>query len=199
MFTGIIEGLAKIVRIEEQGANRTFYLESDLAGELQVDQSICHNGICLTVEGIEGPTYRVTAIRETLLKTSAGGWRVGDTVNLERSLRMGSRLDGHLVQGHVDGTAVCEARADREGSVEFTFRYDDRFAPLLIEKGSVCLNGVSLTAFNVSNHTFTVAIIPYTYHHTTFRDLRPGNPVNIEFDLLGKYVQRMMAINEKAS
>lgn len=197
MFTGIIEAFGEIKDISLEKSNRTFYIKSELASQLKVDESISHNGICLTVENIEDDIYRITAIEETLKKTNAGNWKINDLINLERAMKMNDRLDGHLVQGHVDGTGICIHKENKEGSTEFTFEYDEKFAPLIIEKGSICVNGVSLTAFDVSNDHFTVAIIPYTFTHTNFHLLNKNDVVNLEFDLLGKYVQRM--VNLKAS
>ena len=194
MFTGIVESTGTVASITPNGTNLTFWIESPLSHEFQVDQSICHNGVCLTVEEIIQDRYRVTAIRETLNKTALGTLKPGAKINLERSMQMNGRLDGHIVQGHVDTTGVCLLRNELEGSVEFRFSFPKAFAPLLIEKGSICVNGVSLTAFGVSRDAFTVAIIPYTYTHTGFQDLREGDPVNLEFDILGKYVQRILAL-----
>lgn len=195
MFTGIIEALGTIHSVSSDRTNRVFWIESDISSQLKIDESLCHNGICLTVEEIQQDLYRVTAISETLDKTNAGQWEVTDVINLERSLQMNGRLDGHIVQGHVDGTAICIAKKDMEGSVEFTFTFDEKHAPLIIEKGSICLNGISLTAFNVTQNTFAVAIIPYTFEHTNFYRVKKGDMVNIEFDILGKYVARLININ----
>ncbi len=197
MFTGIIESLGTIVKIGSDKTNKIFSIETGITPDLKVDESVCHNGVCLTVEAIEGNIYRVTAIQETISKTNISQWQIGDTINLERSMKLGERLDGHIVQGHVDSTAICTDRKDRQGSIEFIFSFDEKFAPLIIEKGSVCLNGVSLTAFNVSNNNFTVAIIPYTFSNTNFKSTKTGYIANIEFDILGKYVHRMMTLNEK--
>jgi riboflavin synthase len=197
MFTGIIEALGEIKEISIEKSNRVFFIKSDIASELKIDESVSHNGICLTVENIKKDIYSVTAIHETLEKTNAGLWNPGDVINLERSMKMNGRLDGHIVQGHVDGTAICTERKDKEGSIEFTFEFNDTFAPLIIEKGSICVNGVSLTAFNVGKNNFTVAIIPYTLSHTNFKTLMEDNIVNIEFDILGKYVQRILNLQEK--
>jgi riboflavin synthase len=197
MFTGIIEALGEIKEISIEKSNRVFFIKSDIASELKIDESVSHNGICLTVETIKKDIYSVTAIHETLEKTNAGLWNPGDVINLERSMKMNGRLDGHIVQGHVDGTAICTERKDKEGSIEFTFEFNDTFAPLIIEKGSICVNGVSLTAFNVGKNNFTVAIIPYTLSHTNFKTLMEDNIVNIEFDILGKYVQRILNLQEK--
>ena len=195
MFTGIIEALGTIQKISADRTNRVFWIKSDISSQLKIDESVCHNGICLTVEEIQDELYRVTAILETLDKTNAGQWKVDDIINLERSLQMNGRLDGHIVQGHVDGKAICIAKKDVEGSFEFTFNFDEEHAALIIEKGSICLNGVSLTAFNVTQDTFTVAIIPYTLEHTNFHTIKKGEMANIEFDILGKYVARIIKIN----
>lgn len=195
MFTGIIKALGEIKEVITTGSNRTFYIESGFTKSLQVDESLAHNGICLTIEEINSDIYRVTAIEETLRKTNAGFWKRGDLINLEPSMQLNDRLDGHLVQGHVDGTGICVNKKDKNGSVEFTFKYDEHFATLIIEKGSICVNGISLTAFNVTNDHFTVAIIPYTYTHTNFQSLNESDSVNLEFDLLGKYVARITQVN----
>ena len=194
MFTGIIKDLGKITEVSSAGSNKTFFIESNLASQLKVDESVAHNGVCLTVEEIKDNTYRVTAIEETLHKTNVENWKKNDLINLEQAMQLNDRLDGHIVQGHVDGTGVCEKRIDKEGSVEFTFLFDSSFASLIIEKGSVCVNGVSLTAFNVTKHHFTVAIIPYTFAHTNFQSLEEKDLVNLEFDILGKYVARIAQI-----
>ncbi|MEO8762975.1 MAG: riboflavin synthase [Ginsengibacter sp.] len=195
MFTGIIESLGTIQEVTADRTNRIFWIKSDLSSQLKIDESLSHSGVCLTVEETTSKSHRVTAILETLDKTNAGGWKAGDIINLERSLRMNGRIDGHIVQGHVDGTTTCISINDRGGSTEFTFSYDQKYAALLIEKGSICLNGVSLTVFDVSSDTFKVAIIPYTFEHTNFYTLNTGNVVNIEFDILGKYVERMLKVN----
>jgi riboflavin synthase len=191
VFTGIIEAFGEIIDISIQQSNRVFYIKSQLASELKIDESVSHNGVCLTVEN---DIYRITSIAETLKKTNVGNWNKNDLINLERAMKINDRLDGHIVQGHVDGTGICIAQENKEGSTEFTFEYDDKFAALLIEKGSICVNGVSLTAFNVTNNDFTVAIIPYTFSHTNFHSLKERDTVNLEFDILGKYVQRVMKI-----
>jgi riboflavin synthase len=195
MFTGIIEETGQIKKVLIEKSNRTFHIESKLASDLKVDESVSHNGICLTVEEILNNGYKVTAIEETLQKTNAGLWKANDIINLERSMKLNGRLDGHIVQGHVDGTGICIARADMNGSVEFIFQYDEKFAPLSIEKGSICVNGVSLTAFDVTNHSFKVAIIPYTLAHTNFGSLKETDLVNLEFDVLGKYVARFTSLH----
>jgi riboflavin synthase len=197
MFTGIIKDLGKIKEISTSGTNRTFFIESSLAPNLNADESLAHNGVCLTVEEIKNNIYKVTAIEETIKKTNVGKWEKGDLVNLEQAMQLNDRLDGHIVQGHVDGTAVCTNKSDKEGSVEFTFQFDTSFAPLIIEKGSICVNGVSLTAFNVTHNHFTVAIIPYTFSHTNFQSLKEEDIVNLEFDILGKYVARILNIDSR--
>jgi riboflavin synthase len=194
VFTGIIEAFGKIKDISIDKSNRTFYIKSELASQLKIDESVSHNGICLTAENIKNDIYQITAIEETLKKTNAGNWEKNDLINMERAMRINDRLDGHIVQGHVDGTGICISKKNKEGSIEFTFEYDEKFAALIIEKGSICVNGVSLTAFNVTQNEFTVAIIPYTFSHTNFHLLDENNVVNLEFDILGKYVQRMMNI-----
>lgn len=190
MFTGIIESIATIESVRRNGSNITFAIKSGIAGELRADQSVAHNGVCLTVESVSGASYQVTAIAETLAKTNLGSWREGDEINIERSLKVGDRLDGHFVQGHVDTTGVCIEKRALEGSWQFRFSFHPQFAPLVIEKGSVCINGVSLTAFNAGRDELTVAIIPYTYRHTNFHKIDKGSIVNFEFDVLGKYLLR---------
>lgn len=193
MFTGIIESLGKIVSADSIGANRTFWIQSSLSGELKIDQSISHNGACLTVEEVGAGTHRVTAIEETLIKTNLGAWQPGDLVNLERCMPLNGRVDGHIVQGHVDTTATCVKRRQLEGSWEFRFEFPKKFTHLVIEKGSISLNGTSLTIFNVKKDRFDVAIIPYTFEHTSIQTLQPGHLVNLEFDMIGKYVYRLMS------
>jgi len=195
MFTGIIEALGEIKKITIEQKNRVFWIKSHIASQLRTEESVSHNGICLTVEDIQQDIYKVTAINETLEKTNAATWRENDLINLERSMKLNDRLNGHIVQGHVDGTGACISKKNKEGSVEFTFQYNETFAPLIIEKGSICLNGVSLTAFNLMNDTFTVAIIPYTFGHTNFHLLKEKDIVNLEFDILGKYIARIAKIN----
>lgn len=192
MFTGIVEQVGTVVEVTPVGNNREIVLEAAMAPELRIDQSVAHNGVCLTVVEHKGLRYRVTAVEETLQRSNLGGLKPGDGVNLERSLRVGDRLDGHLVQGHVDATVDCTAVEERQGSWWFTFSLPQR-PELLVEKGSICLNGVSLTIAALDGHGFSVAVIPYTYAHTTFRTLAAGSRVNVELDVLGKYVQRMMA------
>lgn len=191
MFTGIIENTGIISDITITGTNKTFWVQSSLSSELKVDQSVSHNGVCLTVESINENIYQVTAILETLQKTNLNHWTVGTEINLERCMLMNGRLDGHIVQGHVDCTSTCISISERDGSWEYQFNFDKQFAHLIIEKGSVSINGISLTCFEVTNNTFKVAIIPYTYHHTNIKQLKLESLVNIEFDLIGKYVSRM--------
>lgn len=191
MFTGIIENTGIIIDISTHGTNKTFWIESTLSPELKVDQSVSHNGVCLTVEGIKENTYQVTAILETLQKTNLNHWILGTEINLERCMLMNGRLDGHIVQGHVDCTATCISVTEKDGSWEYQFNFDKQFAHLVIEKGSVSINGISLTCFAVTDNTFKVAIIPYTYLHTNIKHIQAESLVNIEFDLIGKYVSRM--------
>ncbi|MGN6266544.1 MAG: riboflavin synthase [Ginsengibacter sp.] len=191
MFTGIIRSLGRLKEISNSGSNKTFFVESELSSHLQVDESVSHNGICLTVEKINGSLHQVTAIAETLKKTNADNWKTGDWINLEQAMQLNERLDGHIVQGHIDGTGICLEKADLNGSVLFTFQFDISFAPLIIEKGSICVNGVSLTAFDVADNQFSVAIIPFTSSHTNFKTLKKGDLVNLEFDMLGKYIARI--------
>ena len=193
MFTGIIETTGTITGILTNGSNKTFLISSPLANELKVDQSLSHNGVCLTVEAIKEAVHQVTAIEETLVKTELGKWDQGSIINLERCMQLNGRLDGHIVQGHVDCTAECIAINAKEGSTEFTFSFDKKFATLIIEKGSITVNGISLTCFNITENSFTVAIIPYTFEHTNIKALRVNDRVNIEFDMLGKYINRIFA------
>lgn len=195
MFTGIIEATGQLKSLATNGSNISFWIESVISPELKVDQSLSHNGVCLTVEAIEGTTYKVTAIDETLKKTNLGQLQPGHIVNLERCMQLNGRLDGHIVQGHVDDTAACIAVETKEGSTEFSFRFNEKFATLVIEKGSITLNGISLTVFNVGKNEFTVAIIPYTMEHTNLKDLQKDDIVNIEFDMIGKYVNRIREYN----
>ncbi|RPD50730.1 riboflavin synthase [Paracnuella aquatica] len=190
MFTGIIETLGRVERVSERGTNRSFWIQSAITQELKVDQSVAHNGVCLTVEVINGHQYQVTAVQETLQKTTLDNWQPGTAVNLERSLLPSSRLDGHFVQGHVDTTGVCVSITDKRGSWELVFSFPERFAALVIEKGSICINGISLTAFNVTDSLLTVAIIPYTWEQTNLQYLQTGHAVNLEFDMVGKYILR---------
>lgn len=196
MFTGIIETVGKVEKVTVSGTNKTFWISSDLSNELKPDQSLSHNGVCLTVEKTKGILYQVTAIEETLLKSNLGSLQAGDEVNLERCMLMNGRLDGHIVQGHVDCTADCLYVNELDGSWEYRFRFPEQFGSLIIEKGSVALNGISLTVFSVTKDEFSVAIIPYTYEHTNMKNLESGQRVNIEFDILGKYVQRMLDLRK---
>ena len=188
MFTGIVEKIGRVAKISLQGKNRHFFIESELAPELKIDQSVAHNGVCLTVVGIQGKVYEVVAIDETLQKTSLGTWQVGDRVNLERAMKLGDRLDGHIVQGHVDQTGLCHSIEDAQGSRICTFHSDPSVGKMTIEKGSITVNGVSLTVVNSQKGVFSVAVIPYTYEHTSFHTLKVGDKVNLEFDVIGKYV-----------
>ena len=198
MFSGIVETTARVAAIREEGGNRHFTLECPFTDELKIDQSIAHNGVCLTVVSIEGDRYTTTAIRETLLKSNLGGLRVGDPVNLERSMRPYALLDGHIVQGHVDQTARCTAIDEADGSWYFAFEYDPSQGNVTVEKGSVAVNGVSLTVVDSREGAFRVAIIPYTYEHTNFHALKVGSTVNLEFDIVGKYIARLMERYVKA-
>ncbi len=195
MFTGIIENTGIIKEVSSNGTNTSFWVESTLSNELKVDQSISHNGVCLTVEETKNDMHRVTAIEETLLKTNLGTWKKGITVNLERCMPLNGRLDGHIVQGHVDTTGECIEVAKKEGSWEYRFVFPEQFAMHIIEKGSITINGISLTLFDISKNTFTVAIIPYTYEHTNMKFIKKGDSVNLEFDVIGKYVLRMLSLS----
>lgn len=192
MFTGIVEEMGRVVALRDTGTNRELTISARMTPELRIDQSVSHNGVCLTVVGVDGPNYAVTAVEETLRRSNLGELRIGDSVNLERSLRIGDRLDGHMVQGHVDTVVECLKAEDRDGSWHFSFALPKERRSL-VAKGSICLNGVSLTVAELTDVTFSVAIIPYTFEHTTFKALRPGQRVNVEFDVLGKYVERMLA------
>ena len=191
MFTGIIETMGTITRIKREGGNVHYSLSSNITHELKVDQSLAHNGVCLTVVAIDGDQYTVTAIQETLDKTALKQWAVGDKINLERAMRLGDRLDGHLVQGHVDEVATCTSVEDQDGSWLYRFAYSEDSKNMTIEKGSICVNGTSLTVVGSTANTFGVAIIPYTYEHTVFHQLQKGDLVNIEFDMVGKYIAKM--------
>ena len=191
MFTGIIEQLGTIENVQTNGSNVTLTISTCLTAELKIDQSLSHSGICLTVETINENTYTVTAIEETIKKTSLSSWKKGTIVNVERCLRFDGRLDGHIVQGHIDTVGKCTEIITKDGSWEYIISFDKKFTALIIEKGSISLNGISLTIFNVTEDTFTVAIIPYTYEHTNMHTLQVNDEVNIEFDMIGKYVNRM--------
>lgn len=192
MFTGIIESLGTVRRITPEGNNVHFDIESGLVPELKIDQSLSHNGVCLTVVDLDKNTYRVTAIDETLQKTNLGDLKVGHLVNLERCMPANGRFDGHIVQGHIDQTGILQEIRSEEGSWIASFAYDSSIGNLTVEKGSICVNGISLTCFHSRKGSFRVAIIPYTYEHTTFHRLRPGDRVNLEFDIIGKYMQRIL-------
>ena len=192
MFSGIVEEAAKVVSIEKEQDNLHISMECSFVNELKIDQSISHNGVCLTVVGKTDKTYTVTAIRETLLKSNLGQLQPGDKVNLERSMSLNGRLDGHIVQGHVDQTAQCTAVEESDGSWYFSFEYDISKGNLTVEKGSIAVNGVSLTVVNSQNGSFQVAIIPFTYEVTNFHQIKPGTIVNLEFDIIGKYVARIL-------
>ena len=192
MFTGIIENTGRVDELIQKNGNITFWIASSLSQELSIDQSLSHDGVCLTVEEIRDGMHRVTAIEETLSKTNLGHWQNGATINLERCMELNGRLDGHIVQGHVDCVAECIGIAEKEGSSEYRFSFPLTYSNLVIEKGSITLNGISLTVFNVDSYSFTVAIIPYTCQHTNMRSLKKGGEVNIEFDMIGKYVDRIM-------
>lgn len=197
MFTGIIETLGQIKEVKTYGTNKTFWIQSPLSPEFKVDQSVAHNGVCLTVEEVLEDWHRVTAVQETLDKTTLNQWVTGSSINIERSLLPSSRLDGHFVQGHVDTTGRCENIQNQDGSWVFTFSFPQNFAPLVIEKGSISLNGTSLTVFDVGSNTFSVAIIPYTFEHTTMQNLKVDDLVNLEFDMVGKYIMRNLSLEKK--
>ncbi|MFN3404137.1 MAG: riboflavin synthase [Cytophagaceae bacterium] len=191
MFTGIIESLGQVVSLEKQGTNIKFRISSSLTPELKVDQSLSHNGVCLTVTEKAGSEYAVVAVEETLKKTTLGQLKSGDFVNLERSMPANGRFDGHVVQGHVDQKAICVSREEKGGSWIFKFSFEKN-EELIVEKGSICVNGISLTVFDCNKGSFSVSIIPYTFEHTTLKYLYPGQEVNIEFDVLGKYIKNIL-------
>lgn len=197
MFTGIVETFGKVVSLKKEQENLHLTLESDFTKELKIDQSVSHNGVCLTVVSKNDTQYTVTAIKETLDKTNISTLNVGDLVNLERGMKVGDRLDGHIVQGHVDQTATCTAITETDGSWEYTFNYDSQLNNITIEKGSITVNGVSLTVVNSKRDAFSVCIIPYTYEHTNFHNFKVGTVVNLEFDVIGKYVSRLAAFGLK--
>jgi riboflavin synthase len=194
MFTGIIETIGTVTEVTQEGSNHNLKIKSSLSNELKVDQSISHNGVCLTVTAVNNNEHSVTAINETLLKSTIGQLKIGDKVNLERCTAVGSRLDGHIVQGHVDQKATCISKKDENGSWLFTFQYDASIGNITVEKGSICINGVSLTVINSTINEFTVAIIPYTLEHTNFKDITVGSEVNLEFDIIGKYVSKILSL-----
>lgn len=194
MFTGIVEAFAKVISLDPEKGNLHITFECDFTPELKIDQSVSHNGVCLTVTSIEDNSYTVTAIAETLRKSNLGLLNNGDLVNVERSMKMNGRIDGHMVQGHVDHTAVCTSVKEEGGSWMFTFEYDDYDEGITVEKGSICVNGVSLTVVDSKNNRFSVAIIPYTFENTNFKNIVSGSVVNLEFDIIGKYVSKYLAM-----
>ena len=191
MFTGIIESMGEIISLTSEGSNVHIEVKSTITHELKIDQSLAHNGVCLTVVEINGDNYIVTAIKETLDKSNIGDLKVGNLVNLERSMKLQERLDGHIVQGHVDQTGICTNIIKEKGSAYYTFQYEDTYSNVTIEKGSVTINGVSLTVVNSKENEFSVAIIPYTVAHTNFKEFKTGTKVNLEFDVVGKYIKRL--------
>jgi riboflavin synthase len=197
MFTGIIEEVGKVAHIEQEGSNYHFQINANFAKELKVDQSVAHNGVCLTVVDCNENSYKVTAIKETLDKTNLGNWKTGTPVNLERGMRLNAHLDGHIVQGHVDQTATCTEVKVEDGSWVFSFSYNPTQQNVTIEKGSITINGVSLTVVDSEINHFSVAIIPFTYEHTNFNHIQKGDVVNLEFDVIGKYVKRLMQVQGK--
>lgn len=193
MFTGIIETLGTVQEIRNEGGNLHVSINSSITKELKIDQSVSHNGVCLTVVDLKNDTYTVTAIQETIEKTNLGNWKKGDSINLERAMKLGDRLDGHIVQGHVDQIGTCISVKDANGSWYYTFEYDEKISNITIEKGSITVNGVSLTVVNSKKNEFSVAIIPYTFEHTNFKNFVVGTKINLEFDVIGKYVSRLFA------
>ncbi|MBC7654782.1 MAG: riboflavin synthase [Oligoflexus sp.] len=192
MFTGIIETLGTVTQLVKEQGNLHITIKCAISKDLKVDQSVAHNGVCLTVVALADDEHTVTAIDETLRKSNIGFFKVGDLVNLERCMQMNGRLDGHIVQGHVDQTAICQTVEETNGSWVFTFQYDAKNGNVTVEKGSVCINGISLTVINSGVNTFSVAIIPYTFEHTNLQNIKSGDTVNLEFDIIGKYVAKMM-------
>lgn len=194
MFTGIIETLGKVEKLEKDGGNLHITIASDITSELKIDQSVAHNGVCLTVVSLNDESYTVTAIEETLNKTNLADLELGNEINLERAMVLGARLDGHIVQGHVDQTAVCKSVEEKDGSWIYTFEYDPKLNNVTIEKGSITVDGVSLTVVDSEKNSFSVAIIPYTHEHTRFHTYKVGATVNLEFDVVGKYVSRLLKL-----
>lgn len=194
MFTGIIETLGIVKDIVKEEENLHLTINSSITNELKIDQSVAHNGVCLTVVGIENDNYTVTAIKETIDKTNVGDWKINDIVNIERAMKLGDRLDGHIVQGHVDQVGLCKSVEETDGSWKFTFEYDAALNNITIEKGSITVNGVSLTVVDSKINEFSVAIIPYTFEHTNFKSFKIGTKINLEFDVIGKYVAKLNAI-----
>jgi len=191
MFTGIIETLGAVKDLRKEGENIHITVSSSITNELKIDQSVSHNGVCLTVVGISDDQYTVTAIKESIDKTNIGDWKIGDLLNLERGMKLGDRLDGHIVQGHVDQIGICKSIEEADGSWYYTFEYDPTLSNITIEKGSITVNGVSLTVVNSKKNEFSVAIIPYTHEHTNFKNFKIGTKINLEFDVIGKYVSRL--------
>jgi riboflavin synthase len=196
MFTGIIETLGIIKDLKKDNNNLNITVFSSITHELKIDQSVAHNGVCLTVIAINNGEYTVTAIKETIEKTNLADWKVGDLLNLERAMKLGDRLDGHIVQGHVDQTGICKSIEEANGSWYFTFEYDSNLNNITIEKGSITINGVSLTVVNSKEKEFSVAIIPYTFEHTNFKNIKIGTTINLEFDVVGKYVARLYSLRQ---
>lgn len=196
MFTGIIEEIGRVRKVEKENGNLHFKVEAKFAPELKIDQSVSHNGVCLTVVSLGEGEYTVTAIAETLSKSNLGNLKTGDPVNLERGMLLNDRLDGHIVQGHVDQTGICESITEKEGSWVFRFLYDEKTDNMTIQKGSITVNGVSLTVVESGKNSFSVAVIPYTFEHTNFQFLKKGEVVNLEFDVIGKYVKRLMDLQK---
>jgi riboflavin synthase len=194
MFTGIIETLGTVQKITKDNDNVHITVFSEITNELKIDQSVAHNGVCLTVVGIENSNYKVTAVRETIEKTNLSSWKTGDLINLERAMKLGDRLDGHIVQGHIDQVGTCKNIENANGSWVFTFDYDKKLSNITIEKGSITINGVSLTVVNSKENEFSVAIIPYTFEHTNFKNFVVGTKVNLEFDVIGKYIKKLHSI-----
>ena len=192
MFTGIIETIGRVIELKKDQDNLHLIIESDISNELKIDQSVAHNGVCLTVVAMADGTHTVTAVAETLNKSNLGKLKEGDFINLERCMQMNGRLDGHIVQGHVDQTGICTEVNDRSGSWEYSFRYDPSQGNVTVEKGSICVNGISLTVVNSIENSFSIAIIPYTYEHTNMQHIKKGDTVNLEFDIIGKYVARLV-------
>ena len=195
MFTGIIETLGIIKDLKKDNDNLNITVSSVITPDLKIDQSVAHNGVCLTIVAINNDKYAVTAIRETIEKTNLSDWKIGDLINLERGMKLGDRLDGHIVQGHVDQTGICKSVEEANGSWYFTFEYDRNLNNITIEKGSITLNGVSLTVVNSKVNEFSVAIIPYTFEHTNFKNVKIGTKINLEFDVVGKYISRLHSLN----
>ena len=194
MFTGIIEQQGIVKQVIIKGSNHSFWIESPISNQFKIDQSVSHSGVCLTVEEVDGSRHRVTAIDETIQKTNLADWKEGDLVNLEQCLKLNDKLDGHIVQGHVDTVGTCKKVKQKKGSWEFEFSFPKKYAALVIEKGSVAVNGISLTAFDITKKSFRVAIIPYTYEHTNIKEVKKGTIVNLEFDILGKYLLRRLSL-----